>query len=73
MVKPEMEAQSLELFDAWVAKLPGGRQGEWNYDVRLSVETIMWLILDAGFSDCTIQFDQSDNGSDGHAVFHARV
>ena len=73
MVKPEIEAQSLELFDAWVAKLPGGRQGEWNYDIRLSVETNLRLILDAGFSDCTIQFDQSDNGSDGHAVLQAQV
>ncbi len=71
MVQPEIEAQNLELFNAWIAKLPGGRQGEWNYDIRLSVETNRRLILDAGFSDCAIRFDQSDDGSDGHAVLHA--
>ena len=48
-------------------------QGEWNYDIRLSVETNLRLIPDAGFSDCAIQFDQSDNGSDCHAVLPARV
>ena len=71
MVQPEIETQNLELFDAWIAKLPGGRQGEWNYDIRLSVETNRKLILDAGFSDCAIRFDQSDDGSDGHAVLQA--
>ena len=73
MMKLEMEAQSLELFDAWVAKLPGGGPGGWNYAVRLNVETNMRLILDAGFSDCTIHFEQSDNSSDGHPVLRARV
>ena len=73
MVKPEMEAKSLGLLDAWIAKIPGGRQGEWNYDIRLSVETNMRLILDAGCSECTIQFYQSGNGSDGPAVLRARV
>ena len=71
MVRPEIEAQNLELFDEWIAKLPGGRQGEWNYDVRLSVETNRRLLLKAGFSSCENVWDDSDDGPNAHAVLVA--
>ena len=39
-----------ELFERWIATLPGGRLGEWNYDVTLNAETNRGLLHDAGFA-----------------------
>ncbi|MAF10246.1 hypothetical protein CMK11_07330 [Candidatus Poribacteria bacterium] len=72
MVLPEIEADSLALFEAWVAKLPGGRLGAWNYDIRLSVATNRGLLLDAGFSSCEKVYDDNDDGPNRHAVLVAR-
>jgi tRNA (cmo5U34)-methyltransferase len=71
MVEPEVAAENLKLFNAWIAKLPGGEQGQWNYDVRLSVEANRQLVLDAGFLDCNKAWDDDDESSDGHAVLVA--
>ena len=38
------------LFENWIAKLPGGRLGQWNYDITLSFETNRQLLLQAGFN-----------------------
>ena len=71
MVLPEIEVQNLALFDAWIAELPGGKLGTWNYDVRLSVETNCRLLIESGFSNCEKVWDDADDGSDGHAVLMA--
>ena len=44
------EASTLKLFEDWIAKLPGGTDGEWNYDITLSVETNQRLLREAGFT-----------------------
>lgn len=72
MVSPKIESQSLELFNQWVAKLPDGNLGSWNYDIRLSVETNQRLHLDAGFSSSVKVWNDSDRGSDSHAVLVAQ-
>ncbi|MBT3271002.1 class I SAM-dependent methyltransferase [Candidatus Poribacteria bacterium] len=72
MVLPEAEAEGLALFEAWIAKLPSGRLGAWNYDISLSVETTRRLLLDAGFSSCEQVYDDNDDGTNRHAVLVAR-
>lgn len=37
-------------FEKSIAKLPGGRMGEWNYDITLNFQTNRQLLRDAGFS-----------------------
>ncbi|MCY4058513.1 MAG: class I SAM-dependent methyltransferase [Gammaproteobacteria bacterium] len=46
----EEETSVLRLFEDWIAKLPGGSRGEWNYDVTLSAETNQRLLREAGFT-----------------------
>ena len=53
LVADAEEASTLELFEDWIAKLPGGSRGEWNYDITLSVETNQRLLREAGF----VRFD----------------
>ena len=38
-------------FEKSVAKRPGGRVGEWNYDITLSYQTNRHLLHEAGFSE----------------------
>ena len=45
----EAETSTLKLFEDWIAKLPGGSQGEWNYDITLSSEINQRLLREAGF------------------------
>ena len=71
MVPPALAEENLKLFNAWIAKLPGGEQGLWNYDVRLSAETNISLVLQAGFADCRKVWDDGDEGADGHSVLVA--
>ena len=73
MVSPDIEAKNMDLYERWIAKLPDGDRGAWNYDIRLSVDTNLRLLLEAGFSTCSICFDQSEAGPDGHAVLECRL
>ena len=73
MVPPDVEAKNLDLYERWIAKLPDGHLGAWNYDIRLSVDANRRLLLEAGFADCAIRFDQSETGPDGHAVLECRL
>ncbi|MDE0036814.1 MAG: hypothetical protein OXU77_04520 [Gammaproteobacteria bacterium] len=50
LVVNEAETSVLRLFEDWIAELPGGLRGEWNYDVTLSAETNQRLLLEAGFT-----------------------
>ena len=50
LVVNEEETSVLRLFEDWIAKLPGGSRGEWNYDVTLSAETNQRLLGEAGFT-----------------------
>ena len=54
-------------FERSIAKLPGGRIGEWNYDVTLNYETNRQLLREAGFG----QVERRWRG-DGEAVLVAR-
>lgn len=49
MTAGETGSEDHELFERWIAKLPGGRLGEWNFDVTLTAATNRALLLDAGF------------------------
>ncbi|MDE2704488.1 MAG: methyltransferase domain-containing protein [Gemmatimonadota bacterium] len=69
MVNPAIENN--DLFDAWIAKLPDGKLGAWNYDIRLSPATNRRLILEAGFKRCEKVWDDGDDGPDGHAILVA--
>ncbi|NKB69772.1 MAG: methyltransferase domain-containing protein [Candidatus Latescibacteria bacterium] len=71
-VPEEMERNNLKLFNHWIAPLPGGEKGEWNYDVRLSATTNCRLIQEGGFSSCQVAWDDGDGGADGHKIFVAR-
>ncbi len=72
MVSPKLEPRYLELYNEWIAKLPNGNTGAWNFDIRLAVETNSSLLKGAGFSSCERVWDDDDDGSDGHAVLVAR-
>jgi len=50
MTRGEAGGEDHELFERWIARLPGGRLGEWNYDVTLNAETNRALLLEAGFT-----------------------
>ncbi|MEM7363027.1 MAG: class I SAM-dependent methyltransferase [Pseudomonadota bacterium] len=60
------ETIGLALYDAWIAKLPGGTRGEWNYDVTLSLDTNQRLMQDAGFAPTKTEWVGED-----HAVLVA--
>lgn len=51
MTRGAAGSEDHELFERWIARLPGGRRGEWNFDVTLNAETNRRLLFDAGFSD----------------------
>ena len=59
----ESEAELLRLYDGWIAKLPGGDRGEWNFDVTLSIESNRRLLAEAGFANTEVAWQE-----DGHAV-----
>ena len=50
----ESEKALLELYDAWIAKLPRGDRGEWNYDVTLSIDSTRRLLAQTGFARSTV-------------------
>ena len=43
-------AEGTAEFERAIATLPGGRVGEWNYDITLNFQTNRQLLLEAGFS-----------------------
>ena len=49
MTRGAAGSEDHELFERWIARLPGGRRGEWNFDVTLTAQTNRRLLLDAGF------------------------
>jgi tRNA (cmo5U34)-methyltransferase len=73
MVRTEIESECLQLYRSWIARLPDGELGAWNYDIRLSPDTNRRLIVDAGFRNCEKVWDDGDGGWDGHAVLVARA
>ncbi len=62
------EAETLRWYDAYIAKLPGGEQARWNYDVTLSPETRRRLLQEAGLQDVQLSWHESEAGL---AVFTA--
>ena len=71
-VSPEMEADGLRLFNEWIAKLPDGERGAWNYDVTLATDTNMRLMREAGFTECEVRWQDFYEEGIGHAVIVAR-
>lgn len=69
---PEMEAEFLRWHHAYVAGLPDGNRGLWNYDVTLSPETEGSLLRDAGFQQITLTWEARDEAGHGLAVFAAQ-
>lgn len=69
---PEPELDTLKQYEAWIARLPDGDRGGWNYDVTLSVETNCRLLREAGFDDCEMTWEKRNKGGSGHAVIVAR-
>jgi len=54
-------------YERAIAKLPGGRIGEWNYDVTLNFQTNRQLLREAGFGQVARRWQ-----GDGEAVLVAR-
>lgn len=65
------EAEALRWYHAYIAKLPGGEQAEWNYDVTLSPETQERLLREAGFPQVHMTWEERDAAGHGLAVFVA--
>ena len=57
---PEHEQEILFWYDAYIAKLPGGSQTAWNYDVTLSPETQKRLLREAGFNQIQLTWQSAD-------------
>ena len=55
---PEEEEDNCYWFDRWIARLPGGDRGEWNFDISMAVETQTQLLLQAGYSDVQVAWNQ---------------
>lgn len=68
---PAGEAEALRWYHAYIAKLPGGDQAEWNYDVTLSLETEERLLREAGFAQVRLTWQARDESGHGLAVFVA--
>ena len=47
---PEHDTDTMATFSGWIAKLPDGERGAWNYDVTLSVGANQSLLREAGFT-----------------------
>lgn len=54
------EQEILFWYDAYIAKLPGGSQTAWNYDVTLSPETQKRLLREAGFNKIRLTWQNSE-------------
>lgn len=65
------EAEALRWYHAYIAKLPGGERAEWNYDITLSPETQEQLLLEAGFTQVRLTWEERDEVGHGLAVFVA--
>ena len=65
---PGGEEDTLYWFNRWIAKLPGGDQGEWNYDISLPIEVQTCLLHQGGFSDVQVVW----NDTSREAVLVAR-
>ena len=68
---PRREQEILHWYQAYIATLPGGDKGEWNYDVTLSAETTERLLREAGFSTVELTWEQRDESGHGLAVLVA--
>ena len=69
---PEREAGTMNVFNAWIAKLPDGRRGGWNFDVTLTVETNTRLLRETGFTMCEVKWEKRDERGRGDVVIVAR-
>ena len=68
----EEEEGILRLYRQYVSVLPGGDRAEWNYDMPLSPETQERLLLDAGFSKVTLEWEECKLREEGKVVFVAK-
>ena len=55
---PGGEEDTLHWFNRWIAKLPGGDRGEWNFDISLPVEMQTRLLLQSGFSEVQVAWNE---------------
>ena len=60
---PGGEEDTLYWFNRWIAKLPGGDQGEWNFDISLPVEMQTRLLLQSGFSEVQVAWNEPSRGA----------
>ncbi len=60
---PGGEEDTLYWFNRWIAKLPGGDQGEWNFDISLPVEMQTRLLLQSGFSEVQVAWNEPLRGA----------
>ena len=65
---PEFERRVLRWYEAYVAKLPDGDRGRWNFDVTLSVDTQRRLLREAGFSSVELVAEHRNADGNGWAV-----
>ena len=59
-------------YHAFVAKLPGGDRGAWNYDITLSEETQTRLLRAAGFREVSLAWERREDWGGGVVVLVAK-
>ena len=59
----EGEKSILYWYNRWIAKLPGGDNAEWNYDITLSPETQSGILREAGFSEVQLTWSHPSAGA----------
>lgn len=69
---PEHDTDTMATFSGWIAKLPDGERGAWNYDVTLSVGANQSLLREAGFTSFEVPWEVRDETGMGHAVMVSR-
>ena len=67
----EHEAMVLRWYNEYIATLPGGDRGQWNYDITLCAETEQRLLREAGFSQVEMTWEKRHDSGEGRAVFVA--
>jgi tRNA (cmo5U34)-methyltransferase len=68
---PEFERQVLRWYEDYIAQLPDGDLGRWNFDVTLSTDTQRRLLREAGFSSVELVAEHRNANGNGWAVFAA--
>ena len=71
-VTQKWEKRGLQFYGDYVSTLPGAAQGEWNYDVTLSLETQTHLLQDAGYIDVEVCWEDKNEGWNGMALVVAK-